>query len=99
MQRTFTEMDVCEKGYREDVEFFMQGLLDALKSELESKSMELDMKHVDLVIEPKRLNGSVVGNYYFANHRDRCLFWLDDFDGKEVLDGCKGIESLSHKGV
>ncbi|KAG1798697.1 uncharacterized protein BJ212DRAFT_1403404 [Suillus subaureus] len=33
------------------------------------------MRQVDLVVEPKNLDGdSVVCCYYFANHRDRCLF-------------------------
>jgi hypothetical protein len=74
-------------------------LLDELQSEVKLKESQLDMKDVDLVIEPKTLDDdSVICNYYFANHRDRCLFWLDEFDAKDVLSDCKGIKTLSHKG-
>jgi hypothetical protein len=74
-------------------------LLDQLQSDVKRKGSQLDMEHVDLVIEPKALNhDSVIGNYYFANHRGRCLFWLDEFDAKDVLSECKGIKTLSHKG-
>lgn len=96
-QRTFTEMNICDEETCGDIEYFMQRLLDELQRVVEHRSLELDMEQVDLVLEPKTFDGdSVVCCYYFANHRDRCLFWLDDFDAEDILFDCKAVENLSH---
>lgn len=96
-QRTFTEMNICDEETCGDIEYYMQRLLDELQRVVEHKSLELDMEQVDLVLEPKTFDGdSVVCCYYFANHRDRCLFWLDDFDAEDILSDCKAVENLSH---
>ncbi|KAG1753613.1 uncharacterized protein EDB91DRAFT_1333047 [Suillus paluster] len=96
-QRTFTETNICNKQTCEDIEYYMQFLLDELQRVVEHGNLELDMKQVDLVLEPKTFDGdSVVCCYYFANHRDRCLFWLNDFNAKGILSDCEGVENLSH---
>lgn len=96
-QRTFTEMNICDEETCGDIEYYMQRLLDELQRVVEHRNLELDMEQVDLVLEPKTFDGdSVVCCYYFANHRDRCLFWLDDFDAEEILSDCKSVENLSH---
>ncbi|KAG1763473.1 hypothetical protein EDD22DRAFT_846404 [Suillus occidentalis] len=95
--RTFTEMNICDEETCGDIEYYMQRLLDELQRVVEHKSLELDMEQVDLVLEPKTFDDdSVVCCYYFANHRDRCLFWLDDFDAEDILSDCKSVENLSH---
>ncbi|KAG2134839.1 hypothetical protein DEU56DRAFT_738284, partial [Suillus clintonianus] len=95
--RTFTEMNICDEETCEDIEYYMQCLLDELQRAVEYGSLELDMEQVDLVLEPKTFDDdSVVCCYYFANHRDRCLFWLDDFNAEDILSDCKGVENLSH---
>ncbi|KAG1869998.1 hypothetical protein F4604DRAFT_876837 [Suillus subluteus] len=94
--RTFTEMNVCEPDICDDIEYFMQYLLDELEQAIGEGGLSL-MKEVDLVVEPKCFDGeSVVCCYYFANHRDRCLFWLDDFNPEHIISECKGIRSSSH---
>ncbi|KAG1840128.1 hypothetical protein C8R48DRAFT_781875 [Suillus tomentosus] len=74
----------------------MDYLLRSLRDE--SEHLELDMAQVDLVIEPKVSTDAdkVVCCYYFANHRDRCLFWLDEYSTEDILSECKGVENLSH---
>jgi len=97
MQRTFTEMNICDKEICDDIEYYMEYLLEELGRVVNDEKLELDMQQVDLVIEPKVFdNDSVVCCYYFANHRDRCLFWLDDYDARKILFDCSGVESLSH---
>ncbi|KAG1862805.1 hypothetical protein DFJ58DRAFT_725284 [Suillus subalutaceus] len=94
--RTFTEMNVCEPDICDDIEYFMQYLLGELEQTIGEGGLSL-MKEVDLVVEPKCFDGeSVVCCYYFANHRDRCLFWLDDFNPEHIISECKGIRSSSH---
>ncbi|KAG2041263.1 hypothetical protein BDR03DRAFT_979675 [Suillus americanus] len=94
--RTFTEMNVCEPDICDDIEYFMRILLGELEQTIGEGGLSL-MKEVDLVLEPKSFDGeSVVCCYYFANHRDRCLFWLDDFNPEHIISECKGIRSSSH---
>ncbi|KAG0695931.1 hypothetical protein DFH29DRAFT_953418 [Suillus ampliporus] len=94
--RTFTQMNICNEEKCEDIEYYMQYLLDELRHVIAQRSLDLDMEEVDLVIEPKVLDDcSVICCYYFATHRDRCLFWLDDFDTKSILSDCNGVENLS----
>jgi hypothetical protein len=90
-------MNICDKEIYGDIEYYMHTLLDELQQVIEDQNIELDMQQIDLVIEPKVFEGdSVVGCYYFANHRDRCLFWFNDFDVFKILTDCEGVESLSH---
>jgi hypothetical protein len=82
-----------------DIECIMQYLLDELQQVIEDGNLELDMQQVDLVIEPKIFDGdSVVFCYYFASHRDRSLFWLNEHSTDCFLSDFKGVENLSHIG-
>jgi hypothetical protein len=95
-QRTFTQMNICDEEVYSHIKDFMDYLLRSLRDE--SEDLELDMAQVDLVIEPKVSTDAdtVVCCYYFANHRDRCLFWLDEYSTEDILSECNGVENLSH---
>ncbi|KAG1860663.1 hypothetical protein DFJ58DRAFT_778417 [Suillus subalutaceus] len=95
-RRTFTQMNICDEKIYSDIKHFMDYLLRSLRDE--SEGLELDMAQVDLVIEPKVSTdtNTVVCCYYFANHRDRCLFWLDEYSTEDILSECNGVENLSH---
>ncbi|KAG2069582.1 hypothetical protein BDR04DRAFT_1101474 [Suillus decipiens] len=54
---------------------------------------------VDLVLELKIVGETVTGGYYFVHHENRCLFWLHDFDGSEILQECCWTTELSHKQI
>ncbi|OAX42623.1 hypothetical protein K503DRAFT_710268 [Rhizopogon vinicolor AM-OR11-026] len=96
-KRTFTQMNICDKDICEDIEYYMQYLLDELQAEIGHRILDLDRDQVDLVLEPRNFgDNSVVCCYYFANHRDRCLFWLNEYDTEGILTDCQGVESLSH---
>jgi hypothetical protein len=98
MQRTFTQMNICDEDICSDIEYYMQFLLEQLQQTVEEESLELDVQQVDLVLEPKIFDdSSVVGCYYFANHCDRTLFWLDEHDIEDILSDCQGV-NLSHIG-
>jgi hypothetical protein len=97
MQRTYTEMNICDEDIFSDIEYFMRYLWDALQRSLRDGNLVLDMGLVDLVVEPKIADdGSVVCCYYVVNHSDRCLFWLNDSNPEEIISECKGVKSLSH---
>ncbi|KAG1812958.1 uncharacterized protein BJ212DRAFT_1483013 [Suillus subaureus] len=95
-RRTFTQMNICDEKIYNVIKQFMDCLLRSLRDE--SEDLELDMAQVDLVIEPKFSTdtNTVVCCYYFANHRDRCLFWLDEYSTEDILSECNGVENLSH---
>jgi hypothetical protein len=100
VQRTLTENNICDDEICEDVEYYMRYLLQELESDPKREEAQLAMKQVDLVLEIKKApdGKSIICGYYFANHRDRCLFWLDEFDAEDVLSDCKGIKTIFHKG-
>ncbi|KAG2042683.1 hypothetical protein BDR03DRAFT_1088430 [Suillus americanus] len=95
-RRTITQMNICDEEIYSDIKCFMDYLLRSLRDE--SEDLELDMAQVDLVIEPKVSTDAnkLVCCYYFANHRDRCLFWLDEYSTEDILSECNGVENLSH---
>ncbi|KAG2125062.1 hypothetical protein DEU56DRAFT_587768 [Suillus clintonianus] len=96
-RRTFTEMNICNPEICDDIEYYMHYLLHVLQQIIESGNIVLDIKEVDLVIEPKVFDGGSVGCcYYFANHLGRCLFWLHDFNPEIIISEHKAVESLSH---
>jgi hypothetical protein len=77
----------------------MEYLLEKLQQEIEHMNLKLNMQKVDLVVEPKTFDDdTIVCCYYFANHRDKCLFWLDDCTPEDILSECNRVESLSHAG-
>ncbi|KIK96647.1 hypothetical protein PAXRUDRAFT_770484 [Paxillus rubicundulus Ve08.2h10] len=90
--KTYTEWDICEPDIKQHIEFhasFLWRVLagshpDAGQYEL---VLELDSKGAD----------GVVCEYYFVNHAERCLFWLDNYERPGFLMECKGVISLSHK--
>ncbi|KAG2134840.1 hypothetical protein DEU56DRAFT_901971 [Suillus clintonianus] len=98
-KRTFTEMNICDEQIHGRIEYHMKYLLSGLELLVEQEELDLDMMQVDLVLELKdsdKSDGSVVCCYYFVNHRGRCLFWLVEFNVKDILENCKGVKSLSH---
>jgi hypothetical protein len=99
MQRTFTQMDILNEDICGDIEYYMQYLLDELRQIVREGSLELDLQQVDLVIAPKVKVGAdtIVCCYYFANHCDRSLFWLDEHNIEDILSDCKGV-NISHIG-
>ncbi|KAG2133715.1 hypothetical protein DEU56DRAFT_810328 [Suillus clintonianus] len=54
---------------------------------------------VDLVLELKDVRGTIVGGYYFVHHKNKCLFWLQDFDATVILRECGGVTELSHQQI
>ncbi|KAG1834813.1 hypothetical protein EV424DRAFT_1309562, partial [Suillus variegatus] len=55
--------------------------------------------NVDLVLEPKDVGETIIGEYYFVHHKNRCLFWLLDFDAVDILRECSGVTELAHKSM
>jgi len=54
-------------------------------------------REVDLVLELVDVGNTIEAGYYFVHHKNRCLFWLEEFDGTVILRECSGVTELSHK--
>ncbi|KAH7913126.1 hypothetical protein BJ138DRAFT_679834 [Hygrophoropsis aurantiaca] len=95
--RTYTEVDICDLDIFYDIQRFAYTLHESLHLFIEEKHLDLNLDEVELVLEPTEDEFGTLCCYYFVNHRERCFFWLQDYDAEAVLDDCKGVTSLSHK--
>jgi hypothetical protein len=35
-------------------------------------------------------------SYYYACHKTRCLFWLEEYDGNHMISELPGVDCLAH---
>lgn len=100
-QRTFTEVDVNDEDIRGDVEYFSSFLWGELRHEVGERSLQdsLNLDEVQLVVEPRSDENGVLCCYYFVDPTNRSLFWLDEWEAHDVFSACKGVNTLSHKGL
>ncbi|KAG2136676.1 hypothetical protein DEU56DRAFT_805308 [Suillus clintonianus] len=96
--RTYTESDVCSMEVLNDIIYFSNYLHGELRLAIDKKKIDIDYDDVELVLEPKKAEGSeIICCYYFVNPAERCLFWLDEYDAEDMLGECRGVTALSHK--
>lgn len=99
-QPTFTEVDVTNDDIRRDVEYFGSILWGELSHEKEHRELrDLNLENVQLVVEPRSDEKGVLCCYYFVDCANRSLFWLDEWDADDIFSSCKGVDTLSHKGL
>ncbi|KIJ11190.1 hypothetical protein PAXINDRAFT_171875 [Paxillus involutus ATCC 200175] len=90
--KTYTEWDLCEPNIKQDIECYAYFLWRELAE------CHPDLGQYELVLElDSKGELGVVCEYYFVNHAERCLFWLDHYGEPGFLMDCKGVISLSHK--
>ncbi|KAF8842910.1 hypothetical protein BDN67DRAFT_965056 [Paxillus ammoniavirescens] len=90
--KTYTEWDIYEPVTKQNIECYACFLWRALaECHPGSGQYELVLELVSKGVF------EVVCEYYFVNHAERCLFWLDDYEKPDFLIDCKGVISLSHK--
>ena len=91
LQKLFTDTDMYNTDLREEMEDFYLYLTKIIRDEglaIPSK------KNYDLVLDLARTeNQTVQWSYYFACHKARCLFWLDEYDASSEIHG---VESPAH---
>jgi len=98
--KTFTEVNILCDEIHEDIEYSRTFLFSALETEIKKRDLsELKVDEVQLVLEPMLDERGVMVCYYFVNPRTRSLFWLDDWEGREIFKDCRGVLSYPHKGL
>lgn len=92
-------MDICDEDIYADIECFRKFLISELRNECVKGNLPGHLvDEVQLVLEPKSDQVGVICCYYFVSASNRSLFWLDEWDGTEILSSCRGDLSLRHKG-
>ncbi|KAH0826608.1 hypothetical protein J3R83DRAFT_4972 [Lanmaoa asiatica] len=98
--KTFSEVNMCDGVIHDDIESFRTYLFSELETEIRNRNLSefLKVDEVQLVLEPKLDELGLMCCYYFVNSRTRSLFWLNEWDGYEIFEDCRGILSPPHKG-
>jgi len=93
---TFTQANMQNDSVRESFLSYRQQILDEL---VKTDRGMLDQRYIELVID--WLSDITVSNegqwvYYFADCRNRTIFWLDPHDVTEVANDIGGIQNLNN---
>jgi len=89
-QRLFTDTDMYNADLREEMEEFYLYLERTIRVE----KLTIPSKNYDLVLDIKPTETQTIQwSYYFACHKARCLFWLDQYDASSEM---YGVESPAH---
>jgi len=93
LQRLFTDTDMYNPDLREEIEHFYLYLQKVLRIE----GLTIPSGDHDLVLDimPTE-DGEILWSYYYACHETRCLFWLERYDGDDMISELEGVESPAH---
>lgn len=51
---------------------------------------------IELMLQLASLDREQVCGYYFVNHHDRTLFWVQEMPADKLAIGVEGLDSLHH---
>jgi hypothetical protein len=70
---------------------------EQLEYELRHKRMDLPTAHYDLVLDMVEMqDGEIIWQYYYVDHTNRTLFWLEPYDMNDLLRDIPGVEEPGH---
>ncbi|KAJ7634763.1 hypothetical protein FB45DRAFT_909787 [Roridomyces roridus] len=76
-KRVFTDANIYKSRTLRFIENVMHRILSSLDDFLRSARVEL--RDIDLVLDECLCEDGTPGcRYYFVNHKDRCVFWMDE---------------------
>ncbi|KAI0253111.1 hypothetical protein BJV78DRAFT_241690 [Lactifluus subvellereus] len=92
-RRLFTDADMYNSLFREEIEEFYRYLQNILRADqLTIPSNNYDLVLHVMPIGPTRKQWS----YYYACHETRCLFWLHMYDATDMVSEVYGVNSPAH---
>ncbi|KAK0495915.1 hypothetical protein EDD18DRAFT_1353543 [Armillaria luteobubalina] len=97
LPRIFTDINLYDSDKLELITKFMVDMEDYIQAKGINIYLNVDLIF-ELIRDPE--NGNICCAYYFANHDDRSIFWLDDFNSM-YFDRCNevlGVTEQSHIG-
>ncbi|KAF4570131.1 hypothetical protein EYR36_009937 [Pleurotus pulmonarius] len=91
--KVLTDVDISNEEVLRHTQHFLTLIFDSLRA----KNLQLE-NEVELVVETVKYDGEedYRCGYYFVDHKNRCLFWLEDFDISHALWDAWANTSLSH---
>ncbi|KAF4593415.1 hypothetical protein EYR38_009129 [Pleurotus pulmonarius] len=92
-RKVLTDVDISNEEVLRHTQHFLTLIFDSLRA----KNLQLE-NEVELVVETVKYDGEedYRCGYYFVDHKNRCLFWLEDFDISHALWDAWANTSLSH---
>ncbi|KAI0253075.1 hypothetical protein BJV78DRAFT_238784 [Lactifluus subvellereus] len=93
-RRLFTDMDMHNSLFREEMEKFYHYLQNILRAD----QLTIPSNNYDLVLDVTMPtgHGQKRWSYYYACHETRCLFWLYKYDATNMISGVYGAKSPAH---
>jgi hypothetical protein len=72
-------------------------MLETKRSTLEKSGIPFPTTNYDLVLDIVETEDKVaIRQYYYVDHNNRTLFWLDDYEMKPLMDGILGVKEPGH---
>ena len=92
-KRLFTDTDMHNSSFREEIEGFYCYLQNVLRAE----QLTIPSNNYDLVLDIMPIGCTwKQWSYYYACHETRCLFWLDTYDATDMISEAYGAKSPAH---
>ena len=73
---------------REEMKVFYRTLRKILRDD----QLAILSKDYDLVLDIMPENNTIKWSYYYACHENRCLFWLEEYDGSYMVSEIDGVK-------
>ncbi|KAF8478376.1 hypothetical protein DFH94DRAFT_53546 [Russula ochroleuca] len=94
--RIFTDVYMYDPILRREVEKSAE-MLETKRSTLEKSGIPFPTTNYDLVLDIVETEDKVaIRQYYYVDHNNRTLFWLDDYEMKPLMDGILGVKEPGH---
>ena len=88
----YTDTDMCDPVLRQEIEQAIEKI-----NELKDISPPLpEGWELALELGTDGGTGEPICSYYFACHSSRCIFWLHEFDLRDVLGNLSGVTEQTH---
>lgn len=93
LKRLFTDTDMHDSIFRDEMEDFYQHLQTFLRVE----GLFVPSDNYDLVLDIMPFGEEQISwSYYYACHDTRCLFWLETYDASYMISELFGVKSPAH---
>ena len=84
---------MCDRDLREEVLASHR----QLENQLRLTGMHLPTAHYDLVLDRvEARDKQIVWQYYYVDHKNKTLFWLEPYSMRPLLNNIPGVEEPSH---
>jgi hypothetical protein len=97
-QRIYTDANLCDPDELMVITESADQILGNLVNKTRNKNITLpdDIELVLEIVPRDSQGGGPKCGYYFVEHRNQCLFWLDKFDAEHICPDIKVMVSFSH---